>query len=669
MTEPLLSKYYLDNERESMPSGSKVEMARRKPRSDTKREGSCSFGVLGPLEVPIGLGLLRLSTEERPSDLDAIAVIHYALNQGIRLLDTADCYALGEHDRNYGEHLARQAVESWRGRRDEVRIITKVGLTRASGRWIPNGRPEYLRAAVDRSLQALGVDRLFLLQLHTRDPATPFEETLAALADIQRSGKIEHLGLCNVSTDEVRQALRRFQVASIQNELSLLMRKSSDDGSLHVAHELGIPFLAHRPLGGHAKVGQLKKHPVLRFLGERHQATASELAQAALRDLDDHIVPLVGATRIASVKSSLRSLGIALDASDRAALSVAFPFNFAKMAASSIPAVSTGLGIITTTATGPKTSSEIVLIMGIQGAGKSDTVTQYTDAGYSRLNRDELGGRLEELIPKLHQYLAAGQKRVVLDNTYPTRLSRAPIIAAANSHGIPVRCVHLDTSLIDAQINVAQRMVAKYGMPLGPDEMKAFRKLDPTLPPPQAMLKWLAGFEPPALDEGFTAVERVAFKRRIDPTHTAKGLLLDVDGTLRKTLSGEVYPRHPDDVRLLPNRREVLTRWIDDGYQLFFVSNQSGVAAGRVSHQMVQQAFYRTATLLDLPVTEITYCPHPHQPVGCFCRKPMPGLGVYLMQRHQLSREQLVMVGDMESDAKFAAGIGARYIHADEFFA
>lgn len=642
-------------------------MAERRASQDANHK-TRSLGVIGSIQVPLGLGLLRLATEGRPSDLDAIALIHFSLNQGIRLLDTADSYAIGDDDLHYGEHLARQAIDTWRGPRDEVRILTKIGLLRHSGRWIPNARPDHLRAAVERSLRALGVERLFLLQLHMRDPNTPFEETLAALAALQQSGKVQHLGLCNVSVDEVRQAQRHFRVDSIQNELNLFNRHAASDGTLSLSSELGIPFLAHRPLGGHAKLSQLKKHPVLKSLSERHAATELELALAALRDAGTHIIPLVGATRIASVKSSLKSLGIVLDSSDRQALSIAFPFRITRVDTANAPG-SGGVEVIQTQAAAPKTTPEVVLLMGIQGAGKSEMVSQYVEAGYARLNRDEQGGRLEDLIPRMQQFLSSGVHRIVLDNTYPTRLSRAPVVTAANAFRVPVRCIHLDTPLIEARINVVQRMIAKYGMPLGPDEMKMFRKFDPTLPPPQALQKWLTEFEAPTHDEGFAAVERVPFQRRVEPTHTAKGLLLDVDGTLRITISGEVYPRHPDDVRLLPHRRETLLRWAANGYLLFFVSNQSGIAAGRVSHGMVQQAFYRTAELLGVPVAEIAYCPHAHQPVGCFCRKPLPGLGVYLMQRHLLSREHLLMVGDMDTDAQFAAGIGAKFIHADEFFA
>lgn len=110
-------------------------------------------------------------------------------------------------------------------------------------------------------------------------------------------------------------------------------------------------------------------------------------------------------------------------------------------------------------------------------------------------------------------------------------------------------------------------------------------------------------------------------------------------------------------------------RWIDDGYSLHFVSNQSGISSGKLSQSDADGAFQRTAELLGLPVTEIAYCPHAAFSVGCFCRKPLPGLGVYLIRKYQLDVEQLVMVGDMDSDAGFARSIGAKYLDANAFFA
>jgi HAD superfamily hydrolase (TIGR01662 family) len=633
-------------------------------------------GVLGDLEIPLGLGLLRLTTDGRPDDIDALAVIRFALNQGVRVLDTADCYSLGEADFHYGEHLVRQALKSWKGPKEDVKILTKVGLTRPGGHWVPNGNPEHLKQSVDDSLKALNVERLFLLQLHVRDPRVPFEETLDALAELQQEGKVEHLGLCNVSMGELAQAQRHFVVATVQNELSVLNRKDATDGMLAVTRANGITFLAYRPLGGHAKVSELSQSPILVPLAQRHQSTPHEIALAALLDASDHVVPLFGATRIGSIRSSVNSPSLVLDVSDRTALSFGYSFaatsqvvglSGSQQNQGVVPGASVASGGLLPNQ-GPGNTPEVVLLMGIQGAGKSELVASYVEQGYVRLNRDELGGTLDDLIPRLQQLLTVGYQRVVMDNTYPTRASRASAIAAARAYGVPVRCRHLQTPTHEAYANLTLRMLAKYGVPLGPAEMKMFRKADPNLPPPQALAKWLGSFEPPYLDEGFAAVDAIEFERRIDPSYTQKGLLLDVDGTLRRTLSGEYYPRHPDDVQILPRRKETLTRWIEQGYQLFFVSNQGGIAGGHVDHQSVQDAMLRTAELLEVPITEVVYCPHPTKPVGCFCRKPMPGLGVYLIERHRLSREHLVMVGDMQSDAEFAAGLGIQYFDAEAFF-
>ncbi len=647
-------------------------------------------GPLGPLHVPLGLGLLRLATEGRPSLEEAIAVIHFALDRGIRVLDTADVYSLDHTDLHFGERLARSAVESWHGPRDEVRILTKVGLARPRGRWIPDGRPDHLRKSVDESRSALGVDRLFLLQLHAHDSRVPFEETLGTLAELQQAGKVNHLGLCNVTAGELRQAQRHFRVVSVQNELSVLQRKSAANGLVELTREQGIVFLAHRPLGGYAKVARLDKNRILKALSERHQCSPRQIALAALLEAGPHVIPLVGATRVGSIESSLAALQISLDVSDRTALELGMSFAAKPDALAEAKLLFTVGTPETPAATSPTTQAapdppsmpspiqpnrpvpgtgpEIVILMGIQGAGKSEQVSDYVKQGYVRLNRDQLGGRLDDLVPRLLQLLSTGQRRVVLDNTYPTRLSRAPVIAAGHMHRVPVRCRHLQIPLAEAHVNIVLRMLAKYGRPLGPEEMKALNKTDPNLPPPAALMRFVSSFEPPSLNEGFAAVDVVPFVRRIDPAHREKGLLLDVDGTLRRTKSGALYPRDPEDLELLPGRREILARWVEAGYRLFFVSNQSGIASGQLARAMAEAAFLRTAQLLQLPVTEIAYCPHQAHPIACYCRKPMPGLGVYLMERHRLARSELVMVGDMASDAAFAAGLGARYWEAECFF-
>lgn len=631
---------------------------------------SSPYGVLGALDIPLGLGLLRLSTEERPSEQDAIALIHFALDQGIRLLDTADSYALNDREMHYGERLARKALDTWAGPRDEVRVITKAGFARPKGRWVPNGSREHLRRMVEGSLSALGVPKIFMLLLHANDPKTPFEESLAALAELQKEGKIEHLGLCNTSIAEVRQAERHFPVRAIQNELSVIDRSSAVEGLVALARQTGIPFLAHRPLGGHAKVGNLLKNRAIKPIAARHNVTPHEAALAALLDLGPPVIPLFGATKRESVESSLRALRVSFDARDRAELATKITFAESPevLAALAPPVIPAGLRSL---AAGepPGDEPEVVVIMGIQGSGKSSEVARYMAKGYARLNRDELGGTLDGLIKKLGELLSSGQKRVVLDNTYGTRASRYAVIQAAHAHGVPVRCRYLATPINEAYTNVVLRVLERYGKLLGPDDMKELGKDDPNLPPQQALPRYTASFEAPHVDEGFGVVEEIPFVRRVDPLFTGKGLFLDVDGTLRKTKSGELYPRDAEDVELLPGRRAILERWMKDGFTLFFVSNQSGIAGGKVAKEAVDAAFARTIELLGLPVAEVIYCPHPAFPVACFCRKPLPGLGVSLIQRHKLAREHLVMVGDMESDQEFARALGAKYVPADEFFA
>jgi len=631
---------------------------------------SAAYGVLGTLDLPLALGLLRLSTEGRPAEAEAIEVVRFALEQGVRVLDTADSYATDDRDLHYGERLVRKALAAWEGPRDQVRVITKAGLARPKGRWVPNGRRDHLRRMVEGSLTALGVERLFMLLLHANDPKTPLEESLAALAELQKEGKVEHLGLCNTSIAEVRQAERHFPVRALQNELSVVNRGSGVEGLVALARQMGVPFLAHRPLGGHAKVDNLLKNRAVKPIAARHGVTPHEAALAALLDLGPPVIALFGATRRASVESSLRALRVPFDARDRAELEsrISFAPTAAALAATAPPVTPAGLRELAP-GEGPGDEPEVVVMMGIQGAGKSSEVARYLDRGYARLNRDQLGGELDDLIPKLAEMLASGQRRVVLDNTYATRVSRYPVIRTAHAHGVPVRCRFLATPIDEAYANVVLRILERYGKLLGPDELKALAKDDPNLPPPAAMARWAASFEAPYADEGFSAVEAIPFVRRVDPQVTGKGLLLDVDGTLRKTRSGEIFPRDPDDVELLPGRREVLKRWVDEGYRLFFVSNQSGVASGTVTSAAVEAAFARTVELLDLPVAEVAYCPHPAFPVGCFCRKPLPGLGISLIQRHQLARERLIMVGDMDSDRDFARALAARYVDVNEFFA
>ena len=629
-------------------------------------------GIFGTLEVPLALGTMRFSTAD-----EALAAIHFALDQGIRVLDCQ-----GEDDLHDVERLIRHALDSWYGPKDQVKILTKV----------PSCQPDQIRRSVDESLQALGVDRLFLAQVDAVDAQ---DETLAALADLQQEGKVEHLGLCKTTATKFHQARQHFQIATVQNELSVLNRKSATDGLVMLTEEQGIVFLASRPLGSPVKTARLAKDRILVPLSHRHKASPQEMALATLLDAGPHVVPVINATTIKGIRSCLAATRLSLDVSDRTALELVMSFapdpealaaarqlfvedeepkeeiEPRKKPRRPMPVDSTFVIPATAWAKvrpcfGLASTPEVVIVMGMPGAGKTFLADDYEGRGYVRISRGRRGG--DDLVPRLHQAIAERRKLVVLEDNYPTRLSRAPVIAAAHSRGLPIRCTHLQISPTEAQVNLTQRMVERYGRLLDPDEMKACRRTDRTVVTPANLRRWVRSFEPPTTDEGFSAVDTIPFVRRLNPAHKQKGLLLDVDGAIRKSKSGAAYPCHPDDVELLPGRFEVLLRWVASGYHLFFISNQSGIAEGKLTREMADATFKRTAALLRLPVTEIAYCPHQAHPVRCWCRKPMAGLGVFLMELHRLARKHLIVVGDTYGNAEFAAALTARHWEPGHFF-
>ncbi|MBL8603393.1 MAG: HAD-IIIA family hydrolase [Myxococcales bacterium] len=311
-------------------------------------------------------------------------------------------------------------------------------------------------------------------------------------------------------------------------------------------------------------------------------------------------------------------------------------------------------------------TQEVVLVLGIPASGKS-SLTEAQFAGHTRLNRDAEGGSLEALHGPLRAALSRGES-VVLDNTYATRALRLPVIEIARSQGVRARCVWVDTSIEDAQVNATTRMVKRYGRLLDEPELKKVSKTDPGAFGPGVLFRYRKVFEAPDAAEGFDAVERVKFQRAAQgPEYQQKAVLLDFDGTLRKTLSGEHYPTDPDDIALLPGRRERLAALAAEGYRFFGVSNQSGISKGSLTREAAEACFERTLALLGQRF-EVGYCPHNPAPISCWCRKPMPGLGVAFVERHHLKRSDTVMVGDMTTDQTFAKRLGVAYADAAHFF-
>ena len=156
--------------------------------------------------------------------------------------------------------------------------------------------------------------------------------------------------------------------------------------------------------------------------------------------------------------------------------------------------------------------------MGLPAAGKSTIAERLVAGGYARVNRDEKGGSLDSLLPVLDTLLASGTTRVVLDNTYVTRKSRAAVLGVAARHGVPVRCLWLSTSVEDAQVNAVTRMVSKYGRLLDPDEMRATSRRDVSVFPPSVQFRYQRELEAPQESEGFSRIDVVPFVRRVVST-------------------------------------------------------------------------------------------------------------------------------------------------------
>jgi aryl-alcohol dehydrogenase-like predicted oxidoreductase len=280
---------------------------------ETRRIGDRTVGA-------IGLGAMPMSTRPYRDAARAERTIHAALDAGVRLIDTADAYSHTDADMGHNEQLVGQSVRRWSGDRDAVLIATKGGHVRTrSGGWLVDGRPEHVRAACDASLRNLGVERIGLYQLHRPDPRVPFDESLGALAELQRVGKIATTGVSNADPDQIRTAVRLAGIVSVQNEFGPAF--PSAEREVRVCEELELAFLAWSPLGGVGNVDRLAaQFPAFARVAERHNVSIPRVVLAWLLDLSPVVVPLVGASRPETILDSVAAVDLTLSGEDRSEL-------------------------------------------------------------------------------------------------------------------------------------------------------------------------------------------------------------------------------------------------------------------------------------------------------------------------------------------------------------
>jgi aryl-alcohol dehydrogenase-like predicted oxidoreductase len=610
----------------------------------------------GPL---IGIGCMRLSTERDRDEARATAVLHAAFDAGATLLDTADAYCWDDSETGHNERLIARALSTWipgptapagSGDRSRILVATKGGLTRPQGHWTADGRTRHLVAACEASLGALNVGRIDLYQLHAPDPRTSLATSVRGLASLKRDRLVERIGLCNVNVGQIEEARRITEIDAVQVELSVWNDDSFLSGVAQYCVANGIQLIAYRPLGGSQRMRRTASDPLLRDIAARHGATAPDVALAWLTDLSELIVPIPGPTRVETAASLGRPLQITLTEEDRARLDERFPAGRLLRRA--------GMNVHAPRAA-PRTDGEVVLIMGLPAAGKSTAAHTFVERGYVRVNRDGHGGLLRGLLPAIDRLVASNSTRIVLDNTYVSRKSRAALIQAAAKVGLPVRCVWLSTTVEDAQVNAATRMLAKFGRLLGPEEIRQTVKQDVSAFGPGVQFRYQRELEPPHPSEGFSRIETIPFVRAIDTSLTNKALIVWCDGVLtRKGTMADV----------VVERGAILGRHLQEGWRVLGLAWRPGIADGTVTIDEVDAAHALVQERLGIAM-DILYCPHGGGPPVCWCRKPLPGLGVVLIQRYRLDPSQCIYVGGGTQDPGFARRLGFQYRDAGEFFA
>ena len=600
---------------------------------------------------------MRLSTTRDRDETRAIAVLHAALDAGVTFLDTADAYCLDHTDIGHNERLIARALATWPGDRSRIVVATKGGLTRPNGQWVADGRAKHLTAACDASRRALGVERIPLYQLHAPDPRTPLETSVRALAALKRAGAVERIGLCNVSRGQIEAARRITDIDSVQVELSVYHDQSILSGVVAWCASHVVQLIAHRPLGGAEKQRRLHRDPLLIELARRHGVEPHDIALAWLLDLDPVVLPIPGPTRVETATRVARAWSLQLTDEDRARLDARVP------AAASVRARAAATPV---KATSPA-AGELVLVMGLPAAGKSTLARALVDSGYTRLNRDEDRGSLQGVVARLESAIAAGATRIVVDNTYVTRQSRATILRTARRLGLRVRGRWLTTSVEDAQTNAVWRMLSKYGRLLDPEAMREASKRDPGVIGPGVVFRYQRQLEPPEMAEGFDSIDHVPFVRAAPTSSSRRALIVWADGVLRRSRSGWRTPRSLDDLEVPTQHGDMLRRFADDGWTPIALGWRPEISEGTMTAGDATAIDQRMSELLGVAI-ESYACPHSAGPPICWCRKPLPGLAVMMVLRHGLDPYRCLYVGSGPQDPGFARRLGFQYADAAEVF-
>ncbi len=242
----------------------------------TKAIATTTLGKGGPVVGVQGLGCMGMSEfYGAPDEAESLATLEHAIDMGINLIDTADMYGIGRNEELIGKVV--------RARRDQVCIATKFGIVRSADKPLSfglNNRPEYIRAAVDASLRRLGIDVIDLYYMHRRDPSVSLADSVGAMAELVQAGKVRHLGLSEVTADELFEANAVHPIAALQSEWSLFSR-DVEASVVPMAAKLGIALVAYSPLGRGMLTGMAQAFGEGDFRSTRPRFTGDNAASNA----------------------------------------------------------------------------------------------------------------------------------------------------------------------------------------------------------------------------------------------------------------------------------------------------------------------------------------------------------------------------------------------------
>jgi aryl-alcohol dehydrogenase-like predicted oxidoreductase len=561
---------------------------------------------------------MRLSTDEDRDEERALATIAAAAAAGITVFDTARSYGRGPAELGHNERLLARGLRAV-GAEASARVVTKGGMARPGGAWVPDGRAKAIRADCEASLDALDGLPIDLYLLHAPDPRTPWRTSVRALARLVGDGLVPRVGVCNVNRAQLDEAIDLAPIAAVQVALGPLDDSSLRGGIVGRCEEAGIALVAHSPLGGPRRVGSLGRHAALAAVAEMHDATAAEVALAWLLDLSPNVVAIPGARRPKTARSAARAARLSLAKGDRTLLRRLGGTRPARAARSS------GDG------------EDVVLVMGIPGAGKTLMAERLVADGYVRLNRDERGGTLRGVASALDEVLASGARRVVLDNTYVTRAARSRVIETAGRRGLATRCVWVDTPLAQAQVNLVERMLDRLGSLPSPEQLKELSRREPGVMPPTSQMRMLRELEPPSADEGFAVVEQLRFERAPRRDRAGSGVFVGAAALAAGGWRNAV--EHAD-----PAAPHLVFDWRPGG-----APTELDAAAALL------------ATAVTGPI-ETAVCPHGAGAPVCWCRPPLPGLPLAFAKAHGIDPVRSILVGTSAAHRTLATTLGALFV-------